>query len=179
MKAPGNAKWSVVTKSPLTKTFLDSAGSGHWAPLFKNTGYDALIIEGKSKSPVYLYITEDEIKFKNASHIWGKDTIETTKIIKQEIGSTQVSMLNIGPAGERCNPIACITCDGNSFAGRGGAGAVLGSKKLKAIVSFGKKQVPVYDLEGAKKKSIELMKILVKQGASATKVWYATSCNSS
>ena len=169
VNAPGNAKWSLVTKSPLTKTFLDSAGAGHWAPLFKKAGYDALIIEGKNESPIYLYITEDDVQFKDASHIWGKDTIETTKMIKQEIGNTRVSMLNIGPAGEICNPIACVTCDGDSFAGRGGSGAVLGSKKLKAIVSFGRKQVPVYDLEGAKRKSIELMKILVKQGASGTK----------
>lgn len=151
VKAPGSAKWSVVTKSPLTKTYLDSAGSGHWAPLFKKTGYDALIIEGKSEKPVYLYITEDNINFKDASHIWGKDTIETTEIIKKELSNKRVSLLNIGFAGEIMNPIACITCDGHSFAGRGGAGAVMGSKNLKAIATFGTKKVPVFDPEKAKK----------------------------
>ena len=162
VKAPGNAKWSVETKSPLTKTFLDSAGSGSWGYLFKQTGYDALIIEGKSSSPVYLYITNSDVEFKNASHLWGKDTRVTTDLIKDELGNKRVSMLNIGPSGEICNPIACISCDAHSFAGRGGAGAVLGSKNLKAIVVFGDKQVPVYDEDTAKKKSSVMMKLLAK-----------------
>jgi len=97
---------------------LDSAGTGHWAPLFKGCGYDALIIEGKSSSPVYLNITEDSVEFKDASHIWGKDTIETTEIIKDELNNNNVSLINIGPSGEIGNPIACITCDGHSFAGQ-------------------------------------------------------------
>jgi len=164
LKVPGNAKWSVVTKSPLTKTFLDSAAGGHWAPLFKGCGYDALIIEGKSNIPVYLYITEDNIEFKDASHIWGKDTIETTDFIKNELNNKRVSMVNIGPSGEIGNPIACITCDGHSFAGRGGSGAVMGSKNLKAVVVFGKKQVPVFNIEQGRKKAVELMRLLAKQG---------------
>jgi len=169
LRVPGSGKWSVVTKSPLTKTFLDSAGTGHWAPLFKGCGYDALIIEGKSDIPVYLYITEDNLEFKDASHLWGKDTIETTELIKKELNNSRISMINIGPSGEIGNPIACITCDGNSFAGRGGSGAVMGAKNLKAIVAFGKKQVPVYRMEQGRKKAAELMKILAKQGKEGTK----------
>lgn len=160
VKAPGSAKWSVVTKSPLTKTYLDSAGAGSWAPLFKKAGYDSLIIEGKSDKPVYVYINDDKVEFKDASHIWGKDSIETTEIIKDELGNRRVSLLNIGPAGEIMNPIACITCDGHSFAGRGGAGAVMGSKNLKAIAAFGTKQVPVFEPEKAKEVAKQVFKRL-------------------
>jgi len=168
LRVPGNAKWSVITKSPLTNTFLDSAASGHWGIFLKGCGYDALIIEGKSEKPIYLNISEDIVEFKNAFHIWGKDTIETASIIKGETNN-KVSVANIGFAGEIGNPIACITVDGHSFAGRGGAGAVMGSKNLKAIAIFGKKQVPVYDKKKGRKKCIELMKILVKQGEEGTK----------
>ncbi len=168
LRVPGSAKWSVITKSPLTNTFLDSAASEHWGLLLKGCGYDALILEGKSEMPIYLNITEDTVDFKDATHIWGKDTIETTRIVKGEINN-KVSVVNIGPAGEIGNPIACITSDGRSFAGRGGAGAVMGSKNLKAIAIFGKKQVPVYNLEEGRKKCIELMKALVKQGEEGTK----------
>jgi len=169
VKASGNAKWSVVTKSPLTKTFLDSAGSGHWAPQFKGTGYDALIIEGKSEKTIYLYITEEGVEFRDASHLWGKDTIDTTEVIKGELGNKRISILNIGPSGEIYHPVACITCDGHSFAGRGGSGAVMGSKNLKAIAAYGKKDVPVFDPDKAKKKALELMKLLANQGASCTR----------
>jgi aldehyde:ferredoxin oxidoreductase len=168
LRVPGSAKWSVITKSPLTKTFLDSAASEHWGLFLKGCGYEALIIEGKSNSPIYIYITEDDVEFKEAFHILGKDTIETTNIIKSELNN-RVSIVNIGPSGEIGNPIACITCDGRSFAGRGGAGAVMGSKNLKAIAVFGKKQVPVYNMEQGRKKCIELMKILARQGKEGTK----------
>ena len=179
LKVPGSGKWSVVTKSPLTKTFLDSAGGGHWAPLFKGCGYEALIIEGKSKSPIYIYITEENVEFKEASHIWGKDTVETTEIIKNELNNNRVSMINIGPSGEISNPIACITCDGHSFAGRGGSGAVMGSKNLKAVAVFGKKQVPVHNMEQGRKKAVELMKLLAKQGEMGTKYGTTTGVISS
>lgn len=154
---PGNAKWTVVTKGPLTGSFLDSAGTGAWAPQLKKAGYDVLIIEGKSEKPVYLYINDDKIEFRDASSIWGQDTIETSRIIKEELGDKRINAINIGPAGENLNPIACISCDGHSFAGRGGAGAIMGSKNLKAIAVWGTKQVPVADLEGAQRLAKDLM----------------------
>jgi aldehyde:ferredoxin oxidoreductase len=154
---PGNAKWSVVTKGPLTGSFLDSAGTGAWAPQLKKAGYDVLVVEGKASRPVYLYINDDEIEFKSASGIWGMDTQETSRLIKEELGNTRINSLNIGPAGEIMSPIASITCDGHSFAGRGGAGAVMGSKNLKAIAVWGTKQVPLHDPEGAKALAKSLM----------------------
>ncbi|MEG1895136.1 MAG: aldehyde ferredoxin oxidoreductase N-terminal domain-containing protein, partial [Oscillospiraceae bacterium] len=154
---PGNAKWSVVTKGPLTGSFLDSAGTGAWAPQLKKAGYDALIVEGKSAAPVYLYIDDDKVEFRDAAKLWGKDTSETSQIIKEELGNSRINAINIGTAGEIMNPIACITCDGHSFAGRGGAGAVMGSKNLKAIAVWGTKQVALADEEGSKAYAKELM----------------------
>ncbi|WP_461207872.1 aldehyde ferredoxin oxidoreductase family protein [Clostridium sp. DL1XJH146] len=157
---PGNAKWSVITKGPLTGSFLDSAGTGAWAPQLKKAGYDALVIEGRAENPTYLYINDDGVEFRDAANVWGKDAVETGSIIKKELGNKRINTLNIGPAGEMLNPIACITCDGHSFAGRGGAGAVMGSKNLKAVAVWGTKQVPVKDLDGSEKLAKELMKRL-------------------
>ena len=157
---PGNAKWSVITKSPLTGTFLDSAGTGAWAPQLKKAGYDALIIEGKAKKPVYVFINDDEVEFKCAARLWGLDSTETSLEIKKELGNNRINALNIGPAGEIMNPVACITCDGHSFAGRGGSGAVMGSKNLKAVAVWGTKQTPLADEEKAKQLAKDLTKTL-------------------
>lgn len=146
---PGNGKWSVITKGPLTGSFLDSAGTGAWAPQLKKAGYDVLVIEGKAAELTYLYVNHDQVEFRSAAHLKGKDTVETSRIIKEELGSSKINALNIGPAGEILSPIANISCDGHSFAGRGGAGAVMGSKNLKAVAVWGTKQVPVHDLAGA------------------------------
>jgi len=146
---PGNAKWSVITKSPLTGTFLDSAAGAEWAPLFKGCGYDALIIQGRAKKPVYLWITEDKVEIRDAARFWGIDAIETPKAIKEDVHQPRASVVAIGPAGERKVPIACIVADGHSFAGRGGAGAVMGSKNLKAVAVYGNMKAPVFNRDKA------------------------------
>ncbi len=161
---PGNGKWSVITKSPITKTFLDSAGTGHWAPYFKKTGYDLLVIEGRAEKPVYLFIHDNGVEFKDAARLWGQDTIRTSELIKEELGDRRINALNIGPAGEILNPIACITCDGHSFAGRGGAGAVMGSKNLKAVAAWGTKEVPLAEPAKAAEISKEIFKQLYEAG---------------
>ena len=147
---PGNAKWSVVTKSPLTGSVADSAGTGAWGPAFKKCGFDALVIEGKAEKPVWLYITDNNVEFRDAAELWGLDSVDTSLKIKEILGDKRVNALNIGTAGEIMNPIANITCDGHSFAGRGGTGAVMGSKNLKAIAAWGTQQCEIADLEGAK-----------------------------
>ncbi|NCB17723.1 MAG: hypothetical protein EOM65_16315, partial [Synergistales bacterium] len=161
---PGNGKWSVITKGPLTGTFLESAGTGHWAPYFKKCGYDAVVFEGKASSPVYVVIRDDSVEFRDAAFLWGKDTVETGVLIKEDLGDKRINALNIGPSGEILNPIACVTCDGHSFAGRGGAGAVMGSKNLKAVAAWGTKEVPVYDREKASEYAKEIFKLLHEQG---------------
>jgi len=165
VNAPGSAKWMVNTISPLTNCFCDSAGAGRWASHLKKSGYEALVIEGKSEKPVYLYIHDDEVEIRDASELWGLDTHETGVKIKEMIGNRRINALNIGPAGEMMHPIANITCDGHSFAGRGGTGAVMGSKKLKAIAAWGTKKVEVFDREGAEAFSKELFKLCYDGGA--------------
>lgn len=147
---PGNAKWSVVTKSPLSGSVMDSAGAGAWAPAFKKTGFDALVIEGKSEKPVWLYITDDGVEFRDASDLWGLDSVETGVKIKEILGNKAINALNIGTAGENMLPIANITCDGHSFAGRGGGGAVMGSKNLKAVAAWGSKACEIAQPDEAK-----------------------------
>lgn len=159
---PGNAKWSVVTKSPLTGSIMDSAGAGSWAPQLKKAGFDMVIIQGKAAEPTWLFINDDGVEFRDASELWGLDTIETSLRIKEILGDKRINAINIGPAGEILNPIANITCDGHSFAGRGGAGAVMGSKNLKAIAAWGTKQCEIADPEACGAWSKEMFKILHK-----------------
>ena len=157
-KGAGSGKWSVQTKSPLTRTFLDSCGGGNFGPALKKSGYDAIIIEGKSDIPVKVIINNGEVKIEDARTLWGKDTTETYQDLQASLNDRRYSIVCIGPSGEIQNPIGCIVCDGHSFAGRGGAGAVMGSKNLKAIAILGDKKVPLYDAETSNKRTRELMK---------------------
>ena len=159
---PGNAKWSVVTKSPLSGSVMDSAGAGAWAPAFKRAGYDALVIEGKADAPVWLYINDDGVEFRDAAELMGLDSVDVSLKIKEILGDKRINALNIGVAGEILNPIANITCDGHSFAGRGGAGVVMGSKNLKAIAAWGTKSCEVAKPEELKAYSKEMFQILHK-----------------
>ena len=166
VNAPGTAKWMVSTISSLTGGFVDSAGSGHWASHLKKSGYEMLVIEGKAEKPVYIYINGENVEIRDASELWGLDTVETGVKIKELIGDRRVNALNIGPAGEMLNPIACITCDGHSFAGRGGTGAIMGSKNLKAIACWkdGGQTVPCADRAAAEEFSKELFKLCYEGG---------------
>ena len=139
---PGNAKYVVHTKSPQTGIYLVSLSSGHFGPQLKRTGHDVLIVEGKSEKPVYLVISDDSVKIRDASHLWGMTTDYTQEFIKSELGSERFSVACIGPAGENLVLFACIM-NGRRAAGRGGAGAVMGSKNLKAIAIRGAKEVDV------------------------------------
>jgi len=143
-------RYQVTTRSPLTGTIVDSSSGGFFGANLKKAGFDGLVIIGKSVKPVYLEITEDGININNAEHIWGKDTHETMKILKSEL-TPNISVACIGPAGENLVPFASIMNDKDRASGRGGVGAVMGSKNLKAITAFGKKEIPVSDPEGLKK----------------------------
>ena len=143
---PGSAKFSIISKSPLTNTYADSAAGASWGPLFKKTGYDVLIIQGKSEKPVYINIGDDEVEIRDAKNIWGMDSYQAVDQIKEEIKDPKASVATIGSAGEKLVKIACIVVDKHSFAGRCGLGAVMGSKNLKAVAVKGSKKVPVFDL---------------------------------
>lgn len=136
-QSPTAGRYMVVTKAPLNGLIASANSGGTWGARLKYAGYDALMIEGKSDHPVYLYIDEDTIEIKDAKDYWGTTSIECDDALKAVYGN-DVSVLNIGPAGENQTLLSCIMNDADRAAGRGGVGAVMGSKNLKAIVVRGK-----------------------------------------
>jgi aldehyde:ferredoxin oxidoreductase len=142
---PTTARYEVCTKSPLTGTWLATSSAGWWARDMKMTGYDGVIVEGKSEAPVYLWIDDGRAELRDASHLWGMDSNETQEAIQAELGDGKIKVACIGPSGEKLILLACVMNDEGRAAGRGGAGAVMGSKKLKAIAVRGTKRVAVAD----------------------------------
>ncbi|MHA1979896.1 MAG: aldehyde ferredoxin oxidoreductase family protein, partial [Promethearchaeota archaeon] len=155
---PGNNKICVTFKSPLTNTYSYSLCGGHWGPELKFTGYDGLIIEGKAKNPVYITINNSKVEIKSAEKIWGKLIPESERELRKELGEEEnVQIALIGPAGEKLVNYACITAGLYREFGRGGVGAVMGSKNLKAIILSGSNDVEV----AAPDKVIRLSKDLI------------------
>ncbi len=130
---PTGGRYMVVTKSPLTGMIASSNSGGVWGARLKYAGFDAVIVEGKAKEPVYLNIVDEKVEILPANEIWGKETLKVEEILKGKHGK-DASVLNIGPAGEQMFELACIMNEGDRAAGRSGVGAVMGSKLLKAIV---------------------------------------------
>ncbi|MFX0134281.1 MAG: aldehyde ferredoxin oxidoreductase family protein [Candidatus Hodarchaeota archaeon] len=139
-----SGRFSAVSKSPLTGTICDANSGGIWGATFKKCGYDGLMLAGAAKSPIYLYIDENEVKIEDAQKLWGLNTHETTNNL-QEIYGNNAKILCIGPAGENLVKFASIMNDKNRALGRGGLGAVMGSKKIKAIVVKGDKAIKIAD----------------------------------
>jgi aldehyde:ferredoxin oxidoreductase len=138
--APCSGRTEVTTKSPLTEHIGTGNTGGQWGTSLKRAGIDVLVIRNAAERPVYLCISDGTVELKDANDVWGKDTDVTSDIISREIsGSTsqKVSVLTIGPAGEHRVRYACPINDYHHAAARGGAGAVMGVKKLKAIVVQG------------------------------------------
>ena len=161
--APGFAgRHVVITKSPLTGIFLDSYAGGFFGARLKFAGFDAVIIEGKAEKPVYLWINDGKAELRDASKLWGKTTDETEKAVKEEVGDDKASVVTIGPAGENLVRFACISGDNGRESGRGGAGAVLGSKKLKAIAVSGTKKVEIAKTEDFERIASEVRELIRK-----------------
>ena len=139
----GTGRNAVGAKSPLTNGIGESEVGGYWGPELKKAGYDAVIIEGKSKDPVYLWIHDLQVEFKDASSLWGEITGKAQETIKKELNDNHVYIAQIGPAGEKLVKYACIINDLRNAAGRSGLGAVMGSKNLKAVVVKGRNSVNV------------------------------------
>ncbi|HPX17430.1 putative oxidoreductase YdhV [anaerobic digester metagenome] len=147
-----SGRWMVVGKSPLTGTWGDANCGGSFSPAIKRCGYDGIFFSGVSEKPVYLYIKDRKITLMDASHLWGKDAIETEEILLERHGpGARVAV--IGPAGERLSLISGICNDKGRIAARSGLGAVMGSKRLKALVLDGKKRITPYDREAVHKLS--------------------------
>lgn len=155
---PTSGRYMVVTKAPLTGTIGISNSGGKWGVKFKSTGFDMMIMEGKSDKPVYLYIDDDKVEIKDATPYWGMVSSQVTDELTKVHPGTNV--LCIGPAGEKLSPMAAIMNDVDRAAGRGGVGAVMGSKNVKAVVVKGSKKVEVADAEVAKKVNSEKVNIL-------------------
>jgi len=138
---PTSCKFSVCGKSPLTGIWNESTGGGYWGSKFKFTGHDVIIITGKSKSPVYIWINNDQIEIRDAKCLWGLDTYKTAELIKGETNKT-AEIASIGMAGEKLSRMASINVGGQEARaiGRGGMGALMGSKNLKAVAVYGNKK---------------------------------------
>ncbi len=149
---PESGRWCSVTKSPLTNTIHDSHSGGKFGPELKFAGYDIVILEDVSEKPVYLWIHDGKAEIRDAKHLWGKDVHATTDLIREElkpeVGSDEagkIKVLAIGPAGENLVRFAALMNDKNRAAGRGGHGAVWGSKRIKAIAVLGHEKPSVAD----------------------------------
>ncbi len=140
---PGSGRHGVGAKSPLTGAIASSEAGGWWGHEFKRTGFDALVIHGRSEKPVYLWIKEETIEFRDATHLWGQQTYPVEQTIRHELRDDRVRIAQIGPAGENQVLYSAVMHDVNRAAGRNGVGAVMGSKNLKAVAVRGTTSVPV------------------------------------
>ncbi|MEM3587596.1 MAG: aldehyde ferredoxin oxidoreductase family protein [Candidatus Jordarchaeaceae archaeon] len=134
---PCSSRFTVVFKSPISHGYGEANSGGYFAFEMKRAGYDGIVIEGKSEKPVYLSVKDNKYELRDASKIWGQGTFKTQEMIREEIGEKKARVLCIGPAGEKKSKLACIINDEARALGRGGAGAVMGSKNFKAIAIKG------------------------------------------
>ncbi|MCP4757724.1 MAG: aldehyde ferredoxin oxidoreductase family protein [Proteobacteria bacterium] len=144
---PCSGRWSITTKSPQTGGYGDGSIGGDFGAELKYAGLDQIVVSGKSPHPVYLWINDDSIELRDARHLWGKDTWETHHALVDELADPEVKSAVIGPAGENRVRMAVIVTGLCRTAGRGGLGAVLGSKNVKAVVVRGRGSVEVEDIE--------------------------------
>jgi len=158
VSAPAIPRYTVCAKSPLTGAQGEAEAGGWWGPELKKAGFDAIIIRGSSSTPVYLYIKDGKIEIKDATYLWGKDTGETQRIIKNELADDKIRIAQIGPAGENLVRFANIVNELKHFNGRNGLGAVMGSKKLKAIAVRGTKPIGLYSKERVSQVTKEITK---------------------
>lgn len=155
---PTSGRFHVITmRSPLTGLIGSANSGGKWGPYLKFAGYDAVAVKGASDTPVYLSIINGEAKLMDATDVWGMTTFSTTDTILEEIGEQKVSVACIGPAGEKLVSMACIINEKYRAAGRCGAGAVMGSKNLKAIAIYGSDKVPIARPDEMKERTKEAM----------------------
>lgn len=143
---PGAGKLDITTKSPLTGGYASANMGGLMAAELKYAGYDSIVITGAADRPAYLYISDDQVEMRDASAYWGVGSVTLEERLKAELGE-EFQVATIGPAGENLVRYACITHDFGRQAGRGGVGAAMGAKKLKAIAVRGSRSIPVADLE--------------------------------
>lgn len=146
---PALNRFSAGAKSPLSGVYGDSEAGGWWAPELKFSGFDAIVLRGKAPHPVFLWIEDGKVELRDARHIWGRTTGEAQDAIRAEVGKTnrEARVLGIGPAGERLVRFALLVNELRYFNGRGGMGAVMGAKNLKAVAVRGSRKPELADPE--------------------------------
>jgi len=148
----GQSRATVVAKSPLSGGVGDSQAGGFWPAELKFAGFDGIVIQGVSSKPVYLWINQGEVELRDASHLWGKTTNEVDEMLVDELGDKRIQITQVGPSGEKLVRFSAILNMATRAHGRTGMGAVMGSKKLKAIVvRGGKKKLPMADPDRVRK----------------------------
>lgn len=155
--APGSGTVCVISKSPLTGFAAAAQSNGFFAARLKHAGYDAMIVQGASDKPVYIWINNENVEIRDAEHLWGTTTFECEKKVKEELNQPHASVACIGPAGENLVRYAAVFNDEGHVASTGGLGAVMGSKKLKAIAVIGTNRVPVANEEKLKEATRRLI----------------------
>lgn len=151
------SRYVVVCKSPLTNSWGDANSGGFFGPELKFAGYDGVFFTGASDKPVYVSIIDGKVELHDAADLWGKDTYDTEDLLKEKHGA-KIRAACIGPSGEAISKIACVINDKGRAAGRSGVGAVMGSKKLKAVVVSGSAKVPMADEQAAKELRTKILK---------------------
>ena len=177
--APSSGRVMVVTKGALNGAIACSNSGGHFGPALKHAGYDMIILEGKAKEPVYLWINKGKVEIRSAKHLWGKLVDEADKLMREETHPEAETMV-IGPAGEKLSLIANVMFNGHRAAGRTGVGAVVGSKNLKGIAVRGNLGIKVAEPEKFMEAVYEAREILSKDafsGGGAAKLGTAMLVN--
>ena len=151
-----SGRYTVVSKSPVTNGWNDANSGGTFGMKMKQAGYDAVFVKGVANKPVYIFVDGDNVTIRDAAHLWGKKTEETENAIKEELGDAKIGIALIGPAGERKSLMAAVMNDTHRAAARGGTGAVMGSKNLKALVVRGDAAITVADNAGMKELNKEI-----------------------
>jgi aldehyde:ferredoxin oxidoreductase len=150
---PGANRVTLAGKSPLSEGFGEAEAGGFFSVEFKRAGFDAAVIKGKAPKPVYLWISDGKVEFKDASDLWGKDSGYAQGKIREELGDDKIQTITIGQGGENLVRYACVVHDLRHTAGRAGMGAVMGSKNIKAIAVRGKLAIELHDKEKIKELS--------------------------
>ncbi|TEU14293.1 MAG: aldehyde ferredoxin oxidoreductase, partial [Anaerolineales bacterium] len=146
----GSGRNAVGAKSPLTNGYGEADVGGFFGAEMRRAGFDAIVVRGKSPTPVYLWVHDGEAEIRPADHLWGTTTLECQEAVRSELGESRARLAMIGPGGEKMVRYACVINDLKHAAGRSGMGAVMGSKNLKCVAARGKAAVPVADAEGIK-----------------------------
>ncbi|UCB61282.1 MAG: aldehyde ferredoxin oxidoreductase, partial [Candidatus Bathyarchaeota archaeon] len=166
---------SVTCIGAETNLYLKTGVGGQWSAELRFAGYDHLVLQGASKKPVYLLVDDENVEIRDAKDLWGMDVRDTTRILKEELGDESVKIACIGPAGENLVRFASVSCDIYHSASRGGAGAVMGSKNLKAIAVRGTGHIPVKEPSKLYDVAMDIRAALAKDPAAMHLHLYGTS----